>query len=153
MTNEMNKAIFAPVAQTPKPSKRGRNYASGDEQGFGVLLGDGEEFEGGLPGAACALLPTAHGIGTDIQISGEQSLAGLQGAANLANFFWGNWLGPRRDARDTQVHGFASLISGDIKKRFLQFLEDVYFDFFGHEFHERNRPPVRARAWTNPQMG
>ena len=47
----------------------------GDKEGLGVLLGDGEELEGGLAGAARALFPTADGIGADIQIAGEKGLA------------------------------------------------------------------------------
>ena len=36
--------------------------------GCGGFFGDGEEFEGGLAGAARALLPTAHGVGADLRL-------------------------------------------------------------------------------------
>lgn len=51
-----------------------RRFRSGGEKGFGVLLGDHQEFERGLPRAARALLPTAHGVGAHVQEGGEQRL-------------------------------------------------------------------------------
>src|SRR5208337_1656654 len=45
-------------------------FRSGHEQGFGVLLGDHQEFERGLARAAGALLPTAHGVGAHVQEGG-----------------------------------------------------------------------------------
>ena len=53
---------------------RNRRFRSGHEQGFGVFLGDHQEFERGLPRAAGALLPTAHGVGAHVQEAGEQRL-------------------------------------------------------------------------------
>lgn len=50
---------------------------SGNEQGFGVFLGDGEEFEGGLAGAAGALFPATDGVGAYVQVGGEERLAGV----------------------------------------------------------------------------
>lgn len=61
---------------------RGRRFRSGHEQGFGVLLGDHQELERGLPRAAGALLPTAHGIGAHVQEGGEERLAGIEGQAD-----------------------------------------------------------------------
>ncbi len=51
-----------------------RGFRSGHEQGFGVLLGDHQEFERGLARAAGALLPTAYGVGAHVQGRGEQRL-------------------------------------------------------------------------------
>ena len=75
--------------------KKGRKDSEhlGDKQGFGVLFGDGEELEGGLAGAAGTLLPTADGVGADIQIGGEEGLAGLERAPDVANFFGGKRFG------------------------------------------------------------
>jgi len=42
---------------------RNDGAALGKEQGFGVFLGDGEEFQGGLAGAAGALFPASDDVG------------------------------------------------------------------------------------------
>ena len=63
----------APFGRMAIPG-RNRRFRSGHEQGFGVLLGDHQEFERGLPRAAGALLPTAHGVGAHVQEGGEQHL-------------------------------------------------------------------------------
>src|SRR5260370_9834865 len=69
-----------------------------EQQGFGIFLGDDEELEGGLLGTAKALLPTADGVGTDIEIGGKEGLAGVELAADLANFSGGDGPGARGDA-------------------------------------------------------
>jgi len=56
-----------------------RRFGSGHEQGFGILLGDHQEFERGLARAASALLPTADGVGADVEEGGEERLAGIEG--------------------------------------------------------------------------
>jgi hypothetical protein len=100
----------------------------GDQEGFGVFLGDGEEFEGGLAGAAGALFPTADGVGADVEVCGEERLAGVQRLADVADFFGGNGFG----ARDAQVDGLAAFVGGGILQSLLHAVEDVHFDFLGH---------------------
>jgi hypothetical protein len=51
---------IATTRQTPKALGRLNQKDSGDEEGFGIFLGDGEELESGLAGAAGALFPTAR---------------------------------------------------------------------------------------------
>lgn len=50
----------------------------GDEEGLRVLLGDSEEFEGGLTKAARTLLSTEDSVEADVQEGSEVGLAGLQ---------------------------------------------------------------------------
>ena len=51
------------------------------KEGFGIFFGDYEEFECRLLGAAKALLPAADGVGADVEIGGEEGLAGVEIAA------------------------------------------------------------------------
>src|SRR5579872_1299098 len=85
--------------------------ALSDEEGFGVFLGDGQEFEGGLAGAAGALFPASYGVGAYVEVGGEEGLAGVQSLADAADFIGGDGLGARRDARDAQVDGLAALVA------------------------------------------
>jgi hypothetical protein len=95
-------------------SVRNDGAALGNQQGFGVFPGDGQEFQGGLAGAAGALFPAADGVGAYVQIGGEEGLAGVQSSSDVADFFGGNRLGARGDARDAQVDGLAALVGGGI---------------------------------------
>lgn len=83
---------------------------SGDQQGFGIFLGDGQEFQSGLARAARALFPAANGVGADVQVGGEERLAGVERLPDVADLFGGYGLGTRRDARDAQVDGHAALV-------------------------------------------
>jgi len=74
--------------------RRGRAAVSGDQESFGIFLGDGEEFEGGLARAARALFPAADSVGAYVQVAGEERLARVKRLADLAHFFGGNRLGP-----------------------------------------------------------
>ena len=60
--------------------------ASGNEEGFRVFSRDHQELKGSLAGPPGALLPTAHGVGADVQVAGKQRLAGVERAANRSNF-------------------------------------------------------------------
>src|SRR5208282_2627600 len=66
---------------------RGRAAVSGDQESFGIFLGDGEEFEGGLARAARALFPAADSVGAYVQVAGEERLARVKRMADLADFF------------------------------------------------------------------
>jgi hypothetical protein len=44
------------------------DLTSGSQEGFGVFLGYGEEFEGGLARATGALLPATDGVGAYVQV-------------------------------------------------------------------------------------
>lgn len=79
-----------------------------------------------------ALLPTADGIGTDIEISGEEGLAGIELAADLPDFPGGNGPGARGNARDAEIHSFAALVGCGAAERFAHVVEDVHLDFLGH---------------------
>src|ERR1700722_357746 len=58
--------------------------ATGQED-FGVVVGDGEEFQGGFAGAAGALLPAFYGVEADVDDAGEDRLADVEGLADGAN--------------------------------------------------------------------
>ena len=92
----------------------GRNgsFRSGQEQGFGVLLGDYQEFERGLARGAGALLPTAHGVGADVREGGEERMAGIKGQADAANFLWRDLPGASGNARDAPT-----ALGGGVKRR------------------------------------
>ena len=102
-------------------------------------------------GTANALLPTADGVGTDIEIGGKEGLAGVELAADLANFSGGDGPGARGDACNAEVHGFAALVGCRALERFPHVVEDVYLDFLRHrdgpnplEDCGTGRPPMSA---------
>jgi len=90
------------AARRKKPGRSGRNdgvskraqsgAASGDEEGLRGFPGDGEQLEGGLARTAGSLLPTANGIGTDVEIGGEEGLAGVESEPDAPDFAGGNGL-------------------------------------------------------------
>lgn len=102
------------------------------KEGFGIFFGDYEEFECRLLGAAKALLPAADGVGADVEIGGEEGLAGVEIAADLPDFAGGDGARAGGNAGDAEIHGFAAFVGGGIAEGFAQVLEDVYFDFLGH---------------------
>ena len=107
-------------------------HPSSHQQGLGVLLRDHQKFERGLPRAARALLPTPHGIGANVQVAGEERLAGVERLPDEPDLFRGDRLGPRWDARDAQIHGLAALVGQGILHGFAHVIENVYFDFLRH---------------------
>ena len=87
-----------------------------DEQSFRILPGDREQFQRGLSRAAGALLPTPHGVRAHVQVCGEKRLTGLERLTDAASLPGRDFLWPRRNARDPQIHGLAAFVSGYIPK-------------------------------------
>ena len=78
------------------------------------------------------MLPTAHSIGTDIEIGGEEHLAGIESLPDVANFLRGKLPGPRRNACDAQVDGFPAFVGSGVVERLPHIMEDIHFVFFRH---------------------
>jgi hypothetical protein len=87
----------------------------GDEEGFGIFLGDGEELEGGVAWAADALLPAADGVGANVELGGEERLAGVECATDAKDFADRDLLWAGGELGDTQVNGLAAREGGAVK--------------------------------------
>src|SRR5262249_33827351 len=99
-----------------------------------VLLSNGEQLECSLLGTANTLLPTAYGIGADVQIRGKDSLAGIQGQADAAHFLGGDALWPWRNASHAQIDRLASLVRRGVMQRLFHILEDVDLNLMCHSY-------------------
>lgn len=86
------------------------------------------------------MFPAPNRVGADVEEAGEQDLAGVERAADLADIAGPKLAGRRRklggaEVRDAKAGAAAPLKRQRVLERFAEIVEDPDFDFLGHIFH------------------
>lgn len=78
------------------------------------------------------MLPTADGVGANVQVGGEQRLASVEGLADAPDFAARDGPWARGKARLAQIDGLAAFVGSSVLERRSQVVKHVDFDLPGH---------------------
>jgi hypothetical protein len=96
------------------------------QENLGVILGDAQQFESCVCGAACTVFPTLNYFGADVEDVREDSLAGAKSLADFFDLARAHGL-DARDFGDAECYGVTLPLGNSIAKAFQELVKNLNF--------------------------